>query len=408
MEKLVFDITSKTEWEAKLLFFFSQWKNVVFINSNNQSSNLLAVSNSLKVNHQGWRFGFVSYDYKNHLEDLSSENVDGIGFSDKHFFTPELLFEIQETTLTINYAIDLGVDYVNNLFSEILQVNYQIGLKKEIELNRRISKDEYLTKISQLKEHIQVGDIYEINFCQEFYSEKVDVSPIDMYHWLNEKSPTPFSCFVKCDKRYVICASPERFILKEKGNLISQPIKGTIKRGQTETEDNLLKQQLLSDPKEQRENVMIVDLVRNDLARIAKKNSVTVDELFGIYTFPQVHQMISTIRAEVEENIDFEDVLKATFPMGSMTGAPKIKAMGLIEKYESTKRGLFSGSIGFITPENDFNFNVVIRSILYNAEQQYLSFLVGGAITSLSDPEMEYEECMLKAKAIKEVLTKDA
>ena len=149
---------------------------------------------------------------------------------------------------------------------------------------------------------------------------------------------------------------------------------------------------------------MIVDLVRNDLSRIAVKNTVKVDELFGIYTFDQVHQMISTISCEVKAETTIKDILQATFPMGSMTGAPKIRAMKLIEKFEETKRGLYSGAIGYISPEGDFDFNVVIRSIQYNTLKMYLSFMVGGAITIASDAELEYQECLVKAKALFEVL----
>jgi para-aminobenzoate synthetase component 1 len=273
-----------------------------------------------------------------------------------------------------------------------------------IPIKSKMDKSTYLEKVAALKQHIQLGDIYEVNFCQEFFAENVTINPINYYLLLNKKSPTPFSCFVKHHDKYLLCASPERFIQKNGSNIISQPIKGTIKRGLTTKEDEQLKQQLISDKKERSENIMIVDLVRNDLSKIAKKNTVEVDELCGIYTFPQVHQMISTIKAKLQDNTTFDDIIKALFPMGSMTGAPKISAMQLIEKYETTKRGLYSGSVGYINSEGDFDFNVVIRSLAYNSQSGYLSFMVGGAITALSDPEKEYEECLLKAKAMMEVL----
>ncbi|MGB2088637.1 MAG: chorismate-binding protein, partial [Psychroflexus salarius] len=164
--------------------------------------------------------------------------------------------------------------------------------------------------------------------------------------------------------------------------------------------------QLATDPKELAENIMIVDLVRNDLSKLATKASVKVDELCRIYTFEQVHQMISTISCELKPNIDFTSILEATFPMGSMTGAPKIEAMKLAEAYETTKRGLYSGSIGYITPNGDFDFNVVIRSLLYNAKRAYLSYMVGSAITDQSIPENEYQECLLKGKALQEIFCK--
>jgi len=246
--------------------------------------------------------------------------------------------------------------------------------------------------------------IYEVNFCQEFYAENIEIDPLTIYLKLNEISPTPFSCFVKFKDKYLLSASPERFIKKEDNTIISQPIKGTAKRGKTKDEDDELKRSLQNDEKERNENVMIVDLVRNDLSKIALRNTVHVEELFGIQTFPQVHQMVSTITAELDKKNDFQEIINALFPMGSMTGAPKVSAMKLIEKYEKTKRGLYSGTVGYIDSNGNFDFNVVIRSILYNQKDNYLSFMVGGAITSMSDPYKEYEECLLKAKAMFQVL----
>ena len=171
-----------------------------------------------------------------------------------------------------------------------------------------------------------------------------------------------------------------------------------------EVEDQKLKQKLATDIKERSENVMIVDLVRNDLAKTAIKGSVEVEELCKVYTFDQVHQMISTVISQVSDQVHPVDILKTTFPMGSMTGAPKISAMKIIETLEETKRGLYSGAVGYFTPEGDFDFNVVIRSILYNSSKKYVSYSVGGAITAKSDPLSEYEECLVKAKAMRQVL----
>ena len=200
-------------------------------------------------------------------------------------------------------------------------------------------------------------------------------------------------------------ASPERYLKKVGNQLISQPIKGTARRFADAVLDAQAKEQLSTDPKERSENIMIVDLVRNDLSRTAAKGSVQVEELCAIYSFEQVHQMISTITSEMLPEYKAVDALQTTFPMGSMTGAPKISAMQIIEQLEETKRGLYSGAVGYFTPEGDFDFNVVIRSILYNEQNQYVSFSVGSAITALSVPENEYEECLVKAKAMREVLT---
>jgi para-aminobenzoate synthetase component 1 len=263
-----------------------------------------------------------------------------------------------------------------------------------------MSREEYLENISVLKEHIKHGDCYEINYCQEFYT-KANINPISSYRRLSNISPNPFSVCYKLEQKYLLSASPERYIKRKGQKIISQPIKGTSARNITDAEtDSKLKQQLFRSPKDRSENVMVVDLVRNDLSKVCNEGSVGVEELFQVYTFPTVHQMISTITGTLKNNIDFADILKATFPMGSMTGAPKIKVMELIEKYEKSKRGVYSGAVGYISPDKDFDFNVVIRSLVYNSRTSYLSYHTGSAVTSYSDPQQEYEECILKGKAI--------
>ena len=354
-----------------------------------------------------WIFGYLSYDLKNETEDLKSENLDELQFPATHFFIPEIVFTCKNQKVEIHFLKDKYqqndiIDLVQSIHqTKHIDTNYN-HIQKNI--NSRFTHDEYVATVEKLKHHIQIGDIYEINFCQEFYIES-RINALETFLKLTEISPTPFSCFYKLNNKYLICASPERFLKKLGNKVISQPIKGTIRRGKTEEEDIKLKEKLLNDPKERAENVMIVDLVRNDLSRTAKKGSVNVEELYGIYSFKQVHQMISTVVSEVEPTTNIIDIIKNAFPMGSMTGAPKIKAMQLIEQYEKTKRGLYSGAVGYITPEKDFDFNVVIRSILYNEQKNYVSFTVGGAITSLSEPEKEYEECMIKAKAITQLFT---
>jgi len=272
----------------------------------------------------------------------------------------------------------------------------------KLTFNHRISKAEYLKNISNIRNDIKYGNIYEMNFCQEFYIENTEIKPLEVYNKLNKYSPSPFSAYFRENERFIMSASPERYIHKSNNRLISQPIKGTAKRSHSE-QDNIMKQTLQNSIKERAENIMIVDLVRNDLSRINNSKNIKVEELCRIYSFPHVHQMISTISAEIEEDSDFVNILESSFPMGSMTGAPKIKAMELIEKYESTKRGVFSGSVGYIDDKGDFDFSVIIRSLLYNSTNKYLSLSTGGAITYLSDAEKEYEESLLKAQAIFDV-----
>ncbi|MFZ1496974.1 MAG: anthranilate synthase component I family protein [Saprospiraceae bacterium] len=274
----------------------------------------------------------------------------------------------------------------------------------DIQIQARVPKSEYLQNVAAIQQHIIEGDLYEMNYCQEFYAEQAEITPITLFEQLNNLTQSPFAAFYKNRQQYVLCASPERFIKKIGRKIISQPIKGTMRRGSSNAEDAWLQQALANSEKDRAENVMIVDLVRNDFARSCQSGSVQVEELFGIYTFRQVHQMISTISGTLRKNVSWVTAIRNAFPMGSMTGAPKVMAMQLIEQYEASKRGLYSGAIGYITPRGNFDFNVVIRSLLYNAANRYLSFQVGGAIVYDSEPEKEYEECLLKASAIMRVL----
>ncbi len=353
-------------------------------------------------NKNEWLFGHFGYDLKNETEKLSSRNADGIGFSDLHFFVPEIVLELNNNEVTIFCDGDAEL-----IFNTILtcSLTITVSIQSKIVIEHKIKKENYIDIIEKLKQHILRGDCYEINFCQEFFARDAEIDPLVIYSRLTELSPNPFSVFYKLNDRYCLCASPERYLKKEDNKIFSQPIKGTTQRNLTNAEaDELAKNYLLQSSKEKSENVMVVDLVRNDLSKICKAGSVKVDELFGLYSFPQVHQMISTVSGEPVENLNWIDCVKATFPMGSMTGAPKIKVMELIEEYEKTKRGLFSGAIGYVKPNGNFDFNVVIRSIFYNAAGKYLSFQTGGGITYNSDAALEYEESLLKAAAMIKVL----
>ncbi|MEJ7737610.1 MAG: anthranilate synthase component I family protein [Chitinophagaceae bacterium] len=351
----------------------------------------------------GWIFGHLGYDLKNELEQLQSTHEDHVGFADLFFFVPQIVVLLGEKEMFIKCDSASGGQAVHRQISETPVVTPSKPLP--VALKNRFAKQEYIETIRQLKQFILHGDCYEINFCQEFYSENVTINPLDVYGLLTSLSPNPFATYYRVEENHLLCASPERYIKKQGNDVIAQPIKGTWPRDlENEQEDLINKNKLLNNNKERAENVMIVDLVRNDLSKVCEEGTVKVTELFGIYSFPQVHQMISTISGTIQKDLDWIDIIKATFPMGSMTGAPKKRVMELIEQYEKTKRGLFSGAVGYITPQGDFDFNVVIRSILYNSRQKYLSCQVGSGITFHSDPEMEYEECLLKAGAIKKVL----
>lgn len=355
---------------------------------------------SFKKKHsQKWLPGFLSYDLKNETEGLYSDNPDQLQFPDLYFFVPKHVILLKNNTVSI----------ISEQAEEILEQINQTCLfhpeqKIAVKIQARISKETYLEKAEQIRQHIIRGDIYETNFCQEFYAEHAQIDPTFVFDQLNTISPTPFACYFKVGNKYILSASPERFLAKRKNQLISQPIKGTAPRSSSPTEDEHQKNLLKNSIKEKAENVMIVDLVRNDLTKSAVRGTVKAEELFEIYSFKQVHQMISTITAELHENADATDAIRNSFPAGSMTGAPKLNAMKLMEQFEGSKRSIYAGSAGYFSPDSDFDFNVIIRTVLYNAENKYLSFQVGSAITFLAAPQAEYEECLLKASAIRKVL----
>ena len=349
---------------------------------------------------KNWIFGHLSYDLKNSIHHFQSDKEDKIGFPHFFFFVPEFLVQITQNELKIE-----GED-CDRAYKEILDEKVEKIFSAHLSIQQKLSKEEYLQIIKQLQQHIVRGDCYEINFCQEFFAEDAEIDPITVFQKLIAVSPNPFSALYKLNDRFLICASPERFIARKGKIIFSQPMKGTAKRNlNNKKEDERLKEELQKNAKERSENVMVVDMVRNDLSKVCVETSVKVDELFGVYSYPQVHQMISTISGELKSGVNFSEIIEATFPMGSMTGAPKHRVMELINEYETSDRGIFSGSVGYISSENDFDFNVVIRSIMYNASNKYLSYKLGSGITFYSDPEKEWEECLLKGAAIKKVLT---
>ncbi|SCW61925.1 anthranilate synthase component I family protein [Mucilaginibacter sp. NFR10] len=352
-----------------------------------------------RKNNPGWMTGFLGYDLKNEIEALTSTNHDGLKFPDLYFFVPQHLILIRGEEAEIisdNPEFVIRSIIEQGLIEPVQQAN--------INLSPRFSRQEYIDTVNKIKGHITRGDIYVTNFCQEFFAEDILLDPLEIFTRLNEVSPNPFSTFFKWNGNYILGASPERFLAKRGSKLISQPIKGTAKRMDDIEADEQAKQRLRSHPKELQENVMVVDLVRNDLTRSAKPGTVKTEELFGIYSFKQVHQMISTVVCEIQESLSNVQAIKNTFPMGSMTGAPKVSCMQLMEQYERSKRGVYSGAVGYFSPDGDFDFNVVIRSLLYNSSNKYLSFHAGGAITYHAIAENEYEECLLKAQAVMEVL----
>ena len=421
----IFTITDPENAKKKMLSWANQFGIFCFLDNHRYQTNyhsiecLLAVGNKSSFianadnalnglqkflnENPRWLFGHLGYDLKNEIESVTSSNKNRHGFPDIFFFEPKIIIRISEKE-SDSYRMEIECEGdAGKIFEEIMQNEERLELQNDpINIQQQVSKKEYIETIEQLKKHILRGDCYEINYCMEFFAENAVVDPLLVYEKLSKTSPNPFSALYKLEDKWLICASPERFLKREGSKILSQPIKGTSSRFlKDNSRDKRSKEELYKSEKDRSENVMVVDLVRNDLARVCKEGTVKVDELFGIYSFPQVHQMISTVSGELKDEISFIEIIKATFPMGSMTGAPKRKVMQLIDKYERSGRGIFSGAVGYLTPEMDFDFNVVIRSIMYNASEKYLSFMAGSGITFYSDAEKEYEECLLKAEAMK-------
>jgi len=346
-----------------------------------------------------WVPGYLGYDLKNELEDLDSQHPNRTGFPDACFFVTD-------------YTLLIGQFNAEIKGRDPQRIVDQIHATRTVEespgfegrLKYRMNKSAYFAAFADLQRHIRQGDVYEVNLCQEFYAEQANLNALAAYRRLNEVSPTPFSCFFKFGHHYILSASPERFLSKNGNTLLSQPIKGTAPRGKDAIEDEQIKATLATSPKEISENIMIVDLVRNDLTQSAAPGTVRAEQLLQIHSFKQVHQLVSTVTCEIRPGVDAVQTLQNTFPPGSMTGAPKISAMKLIDRYENSRRGVYSGALGYFSPQGNYDFSVVIRTLLYNAESGYLSFHTGGAITANADPEREYNECLLKGKALFEVL----
>jgi len=268
----------------------------------------------------------------------------------------------------------------------------------------RVNRQTYTETVQKLLAHIKRGDIYEINYCIEFFAEDIVIDPVKVFARLKEFTGAPFSGIYQCGDEIILCASPERFLKKEGKKLISQPMKGTAPRGKDAAEDELLKQALANSLKEQTENVMALDVARNDLSMIAKKGTVFTSELFGVRSFKNVHQLVSTVECEPEADTNLEKIISATFPPASMTGAPKISACKLIGTYEASPRGIYSGCLGRVEDNGDFDLCVIIRTLIYNPVLKQLSFHVGSAITASATPQKEWNECLLKAEALLKAL----
>jgi len=348
-----------------------------------------------------WSFGLISYDVRLLIERLPVRKDFDPSLPLISWFRPLVLIERRGSQLFIRKNHSVFSD--DELVRRVSETD-DIHPHPSIVLNALVCREAYIEQAGSLLRHIRLGNAYEVNYCIPFRAEASLPGPYSVWRRLAESTAAPMAGYFRSGDHHLLSASPERFLQRTGQTIRSQPIKGTIRRGSTLEEDTALRSQLASSEKDMSENVMIVDLVRNDLSRSALPGTVRVEELFGIHSFRTVHHMISTVCAEVPANTSFTQLMRDTFPMGSMTGAPKVEAMKLIDAHETRPRGWYSGTLGYITPEGDFDLNVVIRSLVYDDKSQQLSCTVGSALTTHADPGMEYEECLLKLEAIRRVL----
>ena len=392
-------------FKEKAQLWASSFSTVCIFNSNDFKDSFGSISLLIAVGKKTdfHSKGTLDYNSLQAFVDLNEEEIIPGYLSydlNAYFFVPDSILTFEGNLVSIkSNSPDLIIKQIEETSINIQHVDFKGTVKA------RTSRFEYGYAFKKLKEHILRGDIYEVNLCQEFYAENAFLNSFAAYTELNKISPTPFSCFLKTDDLAIISASPERFLARKGEKLISQPIKGTAPRGKTEEEDALIVERLKANPKEISENIMIVDLVRNDLTLSAKPGTVKVEELLGVYSFKQVHQLISTVSCVARPGLKSTEAIEKTFPPGSMTGAPKLNAMKLIGQYEKSKRGLYAGSVGYFKGKDEFDFNVIIRTLIYNSKTGYLSYHVGGAVTGLAEEEEEYQECLLKASAINNILS---
>ena len=360
--------------------------------------------------------GYLGYDYKNQIEpSLVSELTQLVEFDALKFVSPERWVAIEKNGIISgdeslllhrgnpNSGLDVSGDHDGNDRHE--SSLSKLAAKNSPQWQSQTPKETYLENVERIKQHIVDGDFYEMNYCIAFTAIE-EIDPYDAFMLLSRKAPAPFSVFLKDGDRYLLCASPERFFGKRGDLISSQPIKGTrprvfdsISSELDEVRDCAVARELEISEKDRAENIMIVDLVRNDLSKVCEVGSVQVPECCAVYSFSHVHQLISTVEGRLKPEVGLKELMHATFPMGSMTGAPKISVMQHTNHLEGFARGIYSGTVGFVWKQN-MDFNVVIRALQYDSQTNALAYAVGGAITYDSVAEQEYQECLDKASAV--------
>lgn len=347
-----------------------------------------------------WWFGHLAYEFDPAGERDRVAPPHDRGLPLAQWWVPRWVFEWREGRVVLHaFANDLAAGLA--LLSELRE--YHPSTRQTdapVHLLLRTDREEYLRRVQQLKAHIQRGDIYEVNFCITREGRSPEMDPFQAFGALLRNTDAAFAGFLRCNDHMALCASPERFLTFKADKVWSQPMKGTRPRHADAAEDERLARELAGDPKERSENIMAVDVVRHDLSRVAAKASVVVEELCAVRPHARVHQMTSTVAARLAPGKDPWDAVCAAFPMASMTGAPKQRAMQLIDQLEDGPRGLFSGSLGFFAPDGTGDLNVVIRTLLHTVGTGLTTLSTGSALTAACDPAQEWMECELKAHSV--------
>lgn len=350
-----------------------------------------------------WLFGHFSYDLKDELEQLSPRLVAEPGALSSFWFVPRWVVEWRHGAVFL-HCDPKHEEEGRALVAALHTPPEHDPAPKPAEWLEHTPREEYLRQATKLLEHIRRGDIYEVNYCTTRIAQLPGWDPYAAFGKLLERSDAPFAAFHRFGKQFALCASPERFLAFDGDRVVGQPMKGTRPRSADPVEDARIAQELANDPKERSENIMALDVMRNDLSRIAASGTVKVEELCGVHAYAHVHQMVSTVSARMLPKATPLHAVYAAFPMASMTGAPKIRAMQLIDEVEDRTRGLFSGALGYFAPDGTGDLNVVIRTVLYNAETGEASLSAGSALTATCEPEREWDECVLKARSVIEAL----
>lgn len=350
-----------------------------------------------------WFFGYFSYDLKDRLEDLQPQLRPNADLPPSRWWRPRWVLEWTPGELLLHCA---SLDRIQGeALAEALHTPMATdAVNGPASWTPSTSRSEYLDRARVLLDHIQRGDIYEVNYCTTRVALLPAWDPFAAFGQLLRNSDAPFAGAMRLGGRFVLCASPERYLSFQGDRVLGQPMKGTRPRAKDAAEDLRLAKELAGDRKERSENIMALDVMRHDLSKIAASASVRVEELCAVRSFPQVHQMVSTVSASLRAGITQGDAARSAFPMASMTGAPKFRAMQLIDAVEDRSRGLFSGSMGFFVPDGSADLNVVIRTVLFNAATGIASLTTGSALTAQCDPEQEWEECELKARSVIQAL----